>query len=66
MQESNPQPSLKSVSHYDYMNTTILTIIGLVLLGQAIGRDWNDWQGVLFGIAVGAYLMTLKNRKKQD
>lgn len=41
-------------------------IIGLVLLGQAITRDWSDWQGVIFGAAVGAYLMALKNRKEQE
>lgn len=43
------------------MNATIFKIIGLVLLVQSVNRDWNDWQGVIFGAAVGAYLMALKN-----
>ena len=48
------------------MNATIFKIIGIALLVQAVNRDWNDWQGVIFGIAVGAYLMALKklNEKK--
>ena len=47
------------------MESTIFKIIGVVLIAQAVSRDWNDWQGVIFGAAVGAYLMALKMRGKK-
>lgn len=60
--------------HQPYLNSNIVVIMksrldilfGIALILQGLVRDWQDWSGVLYGIAVGIFVSLLAVRYRDD